>query len=105
MKSTDKVFSGSVPALYESHLVPLIFQPYADDLATRLATLAPKHVLGVAAGTGVLTRALAKAVGPAVTIVATDLNQAMIDQARTTSSLPSVEWRRADAHRDGHLAQ
>ena len=36
--ATDKVFAGSIPKLYESHLVPLIFQPYADDLARRLAS-------------------------------------------------------------------
>ena len=34
---TDKVFSGSIPKLYETYLVPLIFEPYAADLAHRLA--------------------------------------------------------------------
>ena len=38
MSSTniDKVFAGSIPKIYETYLVPLIFQPYADDLAERL---------------------------------------------------------------------
>jgi hypothetical protein len=35
---TDKVFTGSIPKLYETYLVPLIFEPYAADLAHRLAS-------------------------------------------------------------------
>ncbi|MGZ3477730.1 MAG: SAM-dependent methyltransferase, partial [Polyangiales bacterium] len=58
MAETDKVFAGSIPRLYETHLVPLIFQPYADDLAARLKTKSLARVLELAAGTGVVTRAL-----------------------------------------------
>ncbi|WP_394832628.1 class I SAM-dependent methyltransferase [Pendulispora rubella] len=97
MSDTDKAFSGSIPALYESHLVPLIFQPYANDLATRLKPRAPKRLLEVAAGTGVLTRALAHALDENTAIVATDLNQAMLDHARAVGAKPNVEWRQADA--------
>jgi len=56
---TDKVFAGSIPKLYESHLVPLIFEPYAVDLVKRLASRPPARVLEIAAGTGVVTRKLA----------------------------------------------
>jgi hypothetical protein len=56
---TDKVFSGSVPKLYEEYLVPLIFEPYAADLANRLASTPVTRVLEIAAGTGVVTRKLA----------------------------------------------
>ncbi|HSF01679.1 MAG TPA: hypothetical protein VLA62_01630, partial [Solirubrobacterales bacterium] len=58
---TDKVFSGSIARLYEAYLVPLIFEPYAADLVNRLASRALTRVLEVAAGTGVVTRALASA--------------------------------------------
>ena len=34
---SDKVCAGSIPALYDTLLVPLIFEPYAADLAARLA--------------------------------------------------------------------
>jgi SAM-dependent methyltransferase len=97
MSDTDKYFAGSIPALYETYLVPLIFQPYADDLATRLRSKAPSRLLELAAGTGVVTRALASAMGDETSIVATDLNQAMIDQARAVGTKRSVEWRQADA--------
>jgi SAM-dependent methyltransferase len=95
--ATDKIFAGSIPKLYESHLVPLIFQPYADDLARRLASRPLRRVLEIAAGTGVVTRALVSALSDRVAIVATDLNQAMLDQAVTTGIRRPVEWRQADA--------
>jgi SAM-dependent methyltransferase len=93
----DKVFAGSVPKVYETYLVPLIFQPYADDLAKRLAARPVQRVLEIAAGTGVVTRALAEKLPSQVSIVATDLNQAMLDQAMQISTRRPVEWRQADA--------
>ena len=68
---TDKVFSGSIAKLYEMHLVPLIFEPYAADLANRLAGRPLTRVLEIAAGTGVVTRALASVLPDSVSIVAT----------------------------------
>jgi SAM-dependent methyltransferase len=94
---TDKVFSGSVPKLYDTHLVPLIFEPYAADLANRLASRTLSRVLEVAAGTGVATRALATGLPESVSLVATDLNQAMLDQAADVGTRRPVEWRQADA--------
>jgi SAM-dependent methyltransferase len=95
--ATDKIFAGSIPKLYESHLVPLIFEPYAVDIAQRLASRSPTRVLEIAAGTGVVTRALASTLPNRVAIVATDLNQAMLDQAAVTGTHRPVEWRQADA--------
>ena len=97
MAESDKVFAGSIPQLYQSHLVPLIFEPYAQDLAGRLASRAPRRVLEIAAGTGVATRAMAAALPPDASIVATDLNQAMLDMAATMAVKRAVEWRPADA--------
>src|SRR5687768_6277992 len=96
---TDKVFSGSISALYETHLVPLIFEPYAADLANRLASRSVTRVLEIAAGTGVVTRALASVLPERVSIVATDLNQPMLDQASAIGTRRPVEWREADAMR------
>ena len=93
----DKVFSGSIPKLYETYLVPLIFEPYATDLANRLASRTLSRVLEIAAGTGVVTRALASVLPERVSIVATDLNQAMLDQASVVGTRRPVEWRQADA--------
>ena len=85
MVATDKLFAGSIPEIYDRFLVPLIFEPYAVDLAGRVAALAPNDVLETAAGTGVLTRALGRAASTSTHIVATDLNQPMLDQAASGS--------------------
>jgi ubiquinone/menaquinone biosynthesis C-methylase UbiE len=97
MVATDKVFAGSIPEIYERFLVPLIFESYASDLAARLTEIEPCNVLETAAGTGVLTRALAEQLSPAARIVATDLNQPMLDHAATRMQDARVEWRQADA--------
>ena len=68
--TSDKVFAGSVPELYDSHMVPLIFEPFAGDLARRVAALAPGRVLEIAAGTGALTRAMDAALPASVALVA-----------------------------------
>ena len=94
---TDRVFTGSIPKLYETRLVPLIFEPYAADLAKRLASRAPSGVLEIAAGTGVVTRALTAALPERTAIVATDLNQAMLDEAAAIGTKRPVAWRQADA--------
>jgi SAM-dependent methyltransferase len=97
--STDTAFAGSIPAIYESRLVPLIFAPYAEDLARRVAARHPSRVLETAAGTGVVTRAMARLLPAGVEIVATDLNAPMLEHAGATGTARPVEWRQVDAMR------
>jgi len=94
---TDKLFAGSIPELYDTHLVPLIFEPYAADLVDRLASRPLKRVLEIAAGTGVVARAMASVLPESVSIVATDLNEPMLDHAAVRGTWRPVEWRQADA--------
>ena len=94
---TDKIFTGSIPKLYNEYLVPLIFEPYAADLATRVGSRELTRVLEVAAGTGVVTRLLAATLPESVAIVATDLNPAMLELASEVGTRRPVEWRQADA--------
>jgi SAM-dependent methyltransferase len=93
----DKVFSGSIPRLYETYLVPLLFEPYATDLKQRVGSMNASRILEVAAGTGVVTRALAAVANEGASIVATDLNQAMLDQAAAVGTARPVQWLQADA--------
>jgi ubiquinone/menaquinone biosynthesis C-methylase UbiE len=95
--ATDVVFEGSIPELYDSHMVPLIFEPYAADLAARVAALHPARVLETAAGTGVVTRALARALPVSVDLVATDLNPPMLARAAAIGTARPVQWLPADA--------
>ncbi len=98
MDAADKVFAGLIPEIYDRYLVPLIFESYAVDLARRLARIEPKAVLETAAGTGVVTRAMAAQLPASPRIVATDLNQPMLDHAKARQPDPGrIEWRQADA--------
>jgi len=91
-------FDGSIPAAYDRYLGPLLFEPYAADLAARFQRLAPTQMLELACGTGILTRALRAALPPNASLTATDLNQPMLDyaQAKLTDQT-AIQWRQADA--------
>lgn len=93
----DKAFTGSIPKIYETYLVPLIFEDYAADLATRVAARSPKNVLEIAAGTGVVTRAMLRELAPSTEIIATDLNPAMLEQAAPHTLPRPVAFQQADA--------
>ena len=95
--ASDTQFAGAVPKAYETYLVPLLFEPYAGDLAERVAASNPADVLEIAAGTGVLTRAMASRLPASVAIVATDLNPPMLAEAAAHGTPRPVEWRPADA--------
>lgn len=97
MSETDKVFAGSIPELYDHYLGPLIFEPYAIDMARRVAEIDPRRVLETAAGTGIVTRTLARTLPAGTAIMASDLNQPMLDFAANHTSAANVTWRRADA--------
>jgi len=94
---SDAVFVGSIPEFYDEYMVPLIFATYAEDLARRVASLAPSRVLEIAAGTGVVTRVAAGMLPESVELVVTDLNQAMLDQAEAIGTSRPVRWQQADA--------
>ena len=93
----DRSFAGSIPQLYEQYLVPLIFEPYASEIAERVRRRRPRAVLEVAAGTGVVTRCLAAALPIDTSIVATDLNEPMVRHAEAIGTVRPVKWRTADA--------
>ena len=93
----DAAFRATYAELYDRHLVPLQFAPYAGYLADRVKAHKPRSVLETAAGTGILTQALVQALPAEVAIMATDLNQPMIDRARAKSAGPRIAWQPADA--------
>ena len=85
MLETDKMFAGSIPENYDRYMVPLIFEPYAVDIARRAASLSPSAVLETAAGSGVVTRALAPRLPRGASYIVTDLNQPRLRRIATTS--------------------
>ena len=95
-RPADTVFAGSIPAIYDSHMVPLLFRPYARLIAERAKTSHPARILETAAGTGVVTEELHAAL-PDAEIVATDLNEPMLAQAAGRVTSPNVTFQYADA--------
>ena len=96
--STDKMFAGSIPEIYDAYLVPLIFKSYAADLAARVSAAAPQTVLETAAGSGVVPRALAPLLDINARYVITDLNQPMLDRAIARQPPDArIVWQQADA--------
>jgi len=96
MTTQDTVFSGSIPAAYDRYMVPLVFAPYAEEVARRARTFMPGHILETAAGTGVVTEALHRAL-PDAEIIATDLNAPMLDVAAARMRSNKVSFEAADA--------
>ncbi len=98
MAESDVVFAGSIPKFYDTLMVPLIFETYAENLAELVTVSSPGSVLETAAGSGVVTRALAPKLGADTRYVVTDLNQPMLDYAATRQASDSrIEWQQADA--------
>jgi ubiquinone/menaquinone biosynthesis C-methylase UbiE len=96
MGDSDIVFDGSIPAIYDRYLVPMLFRPYAELAAERARASNPARIVETAAGTGVVTLALHEAL-PEAEIVATDLNQPMLDEAAQRIAAPNVSFLQADA--------
>ena len=97
MATGDAGFVGSMPQFYEQHMRALLFQPYAEEMAGRLEGLTQGRLLETAAGTGIVTAALAASLPAGVQIVATDLNQPMLDLAMSKPGLERVRFQQADA--------
>lgn len=94
--ASDLLFAGSIPEFYDRYMVPMLFEPYADDLVDRLKALGSRSILEVAAGTGVVTRAMARGLSDDAAITATDLSTEMLDYAATVGTTRPVTWRQAD---------
>jgi ubiquinone/menaquinone biosynthesis C-methylase UbiE len=90
-------FSGSVPGFYDRYLGPVLFEPYAVDLVSRLPAGEGLRVLEIACGTGIVTRRLRESLGESATLVATDLNEAMVGYARDAVPASGIDWQQADA--------
>ncbi len=96
---THAQFTDDIPRLYDRHLGPVVFDPYARELASRIAATGPRRVLEIACGTGILTARLREALDASASLVATDLNPPMLQFARAKLPGAAIEWRQADGSR------
>lgn len=85
-----------MPKNYEEGMGPIIFQPYAEDLAKRV-DVGSREVLEIAAGTGRLTAELCKRLSPDANLTVTDLNKDMLSVAQGLISDERISWHVADA--------
>ncbi len=97
-ENTAASFTGSIPENYDRYIGKIVFEPFAEDLARRVAAARPRQaVLETACGTGIVTKRLREELPSSIRLVATDLNQAMIDFARAKLGDEAIEWQKADA--------
>jgi SAM-dependent methyltransferase len=90
-------FDGEIPRNYDRYLGPILFAPYADDLAGRMLG-GRGDVLELACGTGILTSRLLDQLSPTARLVATDLSPAMLVYAEEqVGQSGRVRWQQADA--------
>jgi SAM-dependent methyltransferase len=93
-------YVGEIPAHYHHGVGPILFDPYAQELAARVASWAPRRVLETACGTGILTRRLRQQLPAETTLIATDLNEPMLAVAQqTVGTGANVQWTQADMTR------
>jgi SAM-dependent methyltransferase len=98
MSQSDALFAGGMPEIYDACLVPLIFQSYAEEIARRAVDGDAENVLETAAGTGVVTRALAPLLNPNARYVVSDLNSPMLRRASSRQPPDNrISWQQADA--------
>jgi ubiquinone/menaquinone biosynthesis C-methylase UbiE len=95
MTETD-VFKHATPALYDRYMGPLLFEPFAKLVAESVRLVQPHMILETAAGTGIVTRAVSDAL-PEATIVATDINPAVVAFAAEQAHSERVTFQQADA--------
>jgi len=95
--SPTNAFAGSIPENYDRYLGPLLFEPYALDLAARIDPQQAGSVLEIACGTGRVTKHLKKRLAPGARLVATDLNPDMINVAKAALDDNTIMWQTADA--------
>jgi ubiquinone/menaquinone biosynthesis C-methylase UbiE len=81
--------------IYDAHLVPSLFQQWTDKLVDAAALERGARVVDVACGTGVLTRAVADAVGRDDWVAGVDCSEPMLEVARRRA--PCIDWRLAHA--------
>ncbi len=98
MQNQSARFVGTIPATYDRHLGPVLFEVHAQDIVGRISPVPGMRVLEVACGTGIVTRELLRRLPGDATVVATDLNPPMVDYARDALGAdPRLELRAVDA--------
>ena len=85
---------GDAASIYEEQKVPAMFAPLAGATLDAVKLSPNDCILDVACGTGIVARKIRERIGPEARIVGADLNEGMIETARSLSDpvSESCEW-------------
>jgi len=84
--------------IYEQHLVPAMFEPFARDLIQLCNIKRYERILDVACGTGIVSRLAIDYVNASVgKVVGIDINPIMLNMARLCSTGRNIEWKEGSA--------
>lgn len=90
-------YEGSIPAIYNEYLTPVLFDHYAQHLAAYVSVMRPERLLEIGCGTGIATRRVADAIPEHAEYVVTDLIPDMLDFAKAhTHTARPLSWQLAD---------
>jgi ubiquinone/menaquinone biosynthesis C-methylase UbiE len=91
------IMKQDAAAYYDQFFGPLFFEPYAIEVAKRIDPGSVSIALEVAAGTGRVTRHIRERISPAAKLIASDISDEMLDEAKKKLSHLAIEWRNIDA--------
>jgi ubiquinone/menaquinone biosynthesis C-methylase UbiE len=95
----NQIPPGNPALAYDQYFVPAMFLPWASALMRHATPKPGNRVLDVACGTGIVSREVAKAVGPDGEVVGLDVNPGMLAVARSHQPSPGakIRWQEGDA--------
>ncbi|HLZ16640.1 MAG TPA: methyltransferase domain-containing protein [Cyclobacteriaceae bacterium] len=96
MERNPITFDGSIPKNYDHYIGPFLFEPYADDLVSRIDNTAGTNILELACGTGIVTQRLVSHLSGSAELTATDINADMLTFAQEKVVAPNVCWDTVD---------
>src|SRR5687768_14023856 len=95
LSSVDRPGEGA--AYYDDFLGPLFFEPYAIEVAKRIDPSSVSIALEIAAGTGRVTRHIRERIAPSARLIASDISDEMLKEARKKLSHLDIDWQIIDA--------
>jgi ubiquinone/menaquinone biosynthesis C-methylase UbiE len=82
---------------YDHFLGPLFFEPYAIEIGKRIAPFPVSIALEIAARTGRVTRHIRECIAPAAKLIASDISEEMLAEAKKKLSHLDINWQNIDA--------
>jgi ubiquinone/menaquinone biosynthesis C-methylase UbiE len=90
-------FTGEDAENYDFYLGPILFEPYARYLASKIDTTNVKTILEIACGTGRVTRHIRKALPADIKLTATDISNDMLNVAKRGLDKENIVFQAEDA--------